>query len=318
MKIEERIKSEAEKYEIKTTSQQILNRFKAKKQKQPFFRRPLILTLSLAMLIIIIAIPVALNLNKEHQHYQPNEVNIENKGSGLNDRTLLSSMSFQLFYGGYMLDATEQNITTSKMSLKVSDEDFMRAKQQYSQVFPMIEPMFNNEQGLVSQYESIDFNYANKEYYYLMQVADFKLYLQEDIQTTQKRLNALYYLDGQYFNGYIQAEVEHDEAEIVMSFVKGSQTIIIERDLEKTEFSIEYVVMENGKEVSCYEVEIEYEDNELICSYEYVDSTTELEIETTKNGNIYSIVYQEESKQYEIELKMTLTVTNDEYIYELN
>lgn len=317
MKIEDKIKQEAYSYDIKTSSSDILNQLNKNKKPAWYLKYRYAISFSLIAIIAVLIIIPTLFINKENNNGNNNSVYVENTSSKLNDTSLLSAMSFQLFYGGSMFDATNKSTSTKLGIAKVTTEDFNRAQAKYEEIYPIIQTMFNNKNGLYSCYESCDFIYENNEYSYYMQVAEFGIYLQADIMNTDKRIQALYFLNDQYYLGFIEASIENDEAEVEMSFTRGNQVIEIERDFEKEEFSIEYSIYENNKKIETYEIEIEYEDDELICDYEYENSKTALQIETKVIDNSYLISYVEE-KERNISLEMIMTIVDGKHFYILN
>lgn len=310
MSIEQKIKDEISQYEIKTSSDKILSML-PKKEKRPSYFKRYSMAFACFAVILLICIPLGIHLSKGGVN-PDTPIEIQNNSAKLNESTLLSTMSVQLFYGGHMLDTKENSIPTNLKMKNTTPEDFTRAQAQFTKVFPLIEPFFSNSSGLESVYQSIDFTYDSIEYKYKLEVDEYQLYLKQDILSTKKKIDALYVFDTTYYKGTIQGKQEIDESEIEMVIYKENQEIHIERNFEKEEYSIEYQILENNKEIESYEIEIEYEDNQLVCSYEYESKAMELELEIHKTNSEYTIIYKEDGS-YDISLEMVYDSISKEY-----
>ena len=112
--IEREIKENIMKYEIKTTSNDILNKMKKKKFS---FKLPIIISTSFALacsVLLVVLIPSIVN-NKP--------LFIENTSNKLNDRSLLSSLSLQMNIGEIFNDNSSSNIRKAKKD--ITNDDFI-------------------------------------------------------------------------------------------------------------------------------------------------------------------------------------------------
>lgn len=308
--LENKIKEVENFYEIKTTSSDILEKIcidkKSVKSKSKFIFKPLFVTLAFVAIAVLCFIPILLKDGDQEK------VEIRNQGSSLTDTSLLSTVSFQLFYSGEVLSLNDnQNIYSFKM---MSEDDFSIIKGKYDKINPLIQDLFRNQAGIESYYKEVDFTYEGKRYNYQLTVDQYVMYLESNIQDSDEiEVNMLLNIEQEYYNGKIEIERDGDETEISLTYQVGDYSYEIERNYEKQEFSMAHTTYYKSKEVNSFEVELEYEDNELICTYEYESDSEEFEYEVRKISNDKFVIHYE-SDDEECDFSLQIIDGQNEYI----
>lgn len=308
--LENKIKEVENFYEIKTTSSDILEKIcidkKSVKSKSKFIFKPLFATLAFVAIAVLCFIPILLKDGDQEK------VEIRNQGSSLTDTSLLSTVSFQLFYSGEVLSLNDnQNIYSFKM---MSEDDFSIIKRKYDKINPLIQDLFRNQAGIESYYKEVDFTYEGKRYNYQLTVDQYVMYLESNIQDSDEiEVNMLLNIEQEYYNGKIEIERDGDETEISLTYQVGDYSYEIERNYEKQEFSMAHTTYYKFKEVNSFEVELEYEDNELICTYEYESDSEEFEYEVRKISNDKFVIHYE-SDDEECDFSLQIIDGQNEYI----
>ncbi len=153
--IEREIKENIMKYEIKTTSNDILNKMKKKKFS---FKLPIIISTSFALacsVLLVVLIPSIVN-NKP--------LFIENTSNKLNDRSLLSSLSLQMNIGEIFNNNSSSNIRKAKKD--ITNDDFIYCVDKIENIIPIYEDFLTNKDGIKYIFKEEKFSYQNNVYKY--------------------------------------------------------------------------------------------------------------------------------------------------------
>lgn len=290
--IENDIKNSLKDYEIKTTSEDILIKFNKTNHKKSFNilkNKRFILSASIAFgLLLILLIPTLLYVNNSKGN------TTKFQGKSLTDSSVLSTVSFQLLYSGDLEASKSEELSLSK---RFSSSEFSVVSSRYTKLHPFISDLFNNKNGISSIYSENSFQYNNENYYYTLLVDEYTMYLKDDIVNVDKlKTSILIKLNDEYYTGYLDIRLKDDEYEIEYSYSDNEYTYVIERNYEKDEYSMEYKTFKDSVEISSLEIELEYDDEELICTYEYESEASEYQYEITKmNEYKYYIEYEEDN-----------------------
>lgn len=284
--MEKRIKDSFD-YEIKTTSNDILK--KLEKPKRVYLARPFIFGY-VSIFILVLALSFVLFRNKGGK-----EIKIDN--------TVLSKMSLQLFYGGELTGESSRSLK------RLNTSEFERAKEEYNKVHNLVLDMFNSNGVIEYTYEAHDFTYNGVAYHYEFKVLEDSIYLIDELKNDDE-VEALFYINGKYYSGILEFEVEDDETEIEMSYYDGEYLISIKRDYELDEYEVEYSVSLNGSEIEIYEIQVEIED-ELVCEIEHKTLNKDVSFEIIKLEGYYEINYSERSYLFDFNITMKLEIIDN-------
>ena len=306
--IEKEIKENITKYEIKTTSNDILNKMNKKKFN---FKLPVIISSSFALvcsILLIVLIPSLIN-NKP--------LFIENTSNRLNDKSLLSSLSLQMNIGE-IFNNSSSNVR--KLKNNISDEDFTYCVDKIDNIIPIYEDFLTNKDGIKYIFKEEKFSYQNNVYKYQLITDNSVLYLNNDLTNNKNKIkeNILLFLDKQYYFGEIEFKYEQEEIETEIIYYNNEYKYVIQKDYEQEEYGIEYCAYLNNERLYKYSIELEYEDDELEFSYSKKTNDNKLEIEILSYNNNKEINFEEKTKEKELSLENIIFEINDNkriYIY---
>ena len=219
------------------------------------------------------------------------------------DNTVLSKMSLQLFYGGELTGESSRSLK------RLNTSEFERAKEEYNKVHNLVLDMFNSNGVIEYTYEAHDFTYNGVAYHYEFKVLEDSIYLIDELKNDDE-VEALFYINGKYYSGILEFEVEDDETEIEMSYYDGEYLISIKRDYELDEYEVEYSVSLNGSEIEIYEIQVEIED-ELVCEIEHKTLNKDVSFEIIKLEGYYEINYSERSYLFDFNITMKLEIIDN-------
>ena len=225
------------------------------------------------------------------------------------DNVVLSKMSIQLFYG------SELNLEANYSAAKLSDDEFEHAKEEYNKMHNLVSNMFDYNGIIEYTYEKCNLTHNNIDYHYVFKVSDNSIYLIEDLKGDDE-VSALFYINGNYYPGQLEFEVDKDETEIEMSYYDGDYLISIQRDYELDEYEVEYRISLGNDEIETYEISVDIED-EYVCEIEHKTLSKEVYIKIIVVDNHYEIEYKEESNEYDFQIKMKLEITDGEKNFEI-
>lgn len=292
--IEREIKENIMKYEIKTTSNDILNKMKKKKFS---FKLPIIISTSFALacsVLLVVLIPTFVN-NKP--------LFIENTSNKLNDRSLLSSLSLQMNIGEIFNNNSSSNIRKAKKD--ITNDDFIYCVDKIENIIPIYEDFLTNKDGIKYIFKEEKFSYQNNVYKYQLITDNSVLYLNNDLTNNKNKIkeNILLLLDNQYYFGEIEFKYEQEEIETEIIYYNNEYKYVIQKDYEQEEYGIEYGAYLNDERIYKYSIELEYEEDELEFSYSKKTNDDKLEIEILSYDNNKEINFEEKTKTKELTIE---------------
>ena len=292
--IEREIKENIMKYEIKTTSNDILNKMKKKKFS---FKLPIIISTSFALacsVLLVVLIPSIFN-NKP--------LFIENTSNKLNDRSLLSSLSLQMNIGEIFNNNSSSNIRKAKKD--ITNDDFIYCVDKIENIIPIYEDFLTNKDGIKYIFKEEKFSYQNNVYKYQLITDNSVLYLNNDLTNNKNKIkeNILLLLDNQYYFGEIEFKYEQEEIETEIIYYNNEYKYVIQKDYEQEEYGIEYGAYLNDERIYKYSIELEYEEDELEFSYSKKTNDDKLEIEILSYDNNKEINFEEKTKTKELTIE---------------
>ena len=302
--IEREIKENIMKYEIKTTSNDILNKMKKKKFS---FKLPIIISTSFALacsVLLVVLIPTFVN-NKP--------LFIENTSNKLNDRSLLSSLSLQMNIG--------EIFNNKKAKKDITNDDFIYCVDKIDNIIPIYEDFLTNKDGIKYIFKEEKFSYQNKTYKYQLITDNSVLYLNNDLTNNKNKIkeNILLFLDKQYYFGEIEFKYEQEEIETEIIYYNNEYKYVIQKDYEQEEYGIEYGAYLNDERIYKYSIELEYEEDELEFSYSKKTNDDKLEIEILSYENNKEINFEEKTKTKELTIEnIRFEKDNEKRIYIYN
>ena len=308
--IEREIKENIMKYEIKTTSNDILNKMKKKKFS---FKLPIIISTSFALacsVLLVVLIPSIVNSKP---------LFIENTSNKLNDRSLLSSLSLQMNIGEIFNNNSSSNIRKAKND--ITNDDFIYCVDKIENIIPIYEDFLTNKDGIKYIFKEEKFSYQNNAYKYQLITDNSVLYLNNDLTNNKNKIkeNILLLLDNQYYFGEIEFKYEQEEIETEIIYYNNEYKYVIQKDYEQEEYGIEYGAYLNDERIYKYSIELEYEEDELEFSYSKKTNDDKLEIEILSYDNNKEINFEEKTKTKELTIEnIRFEKDNEKRIYIYN
>ena len=323
MDIKNKIQSEINDYQIKTTSQQILARFeleknkKEEKKKTPFWI-PFASSLSLACACAA-TIALCVNFIPSRPDDNPNRSdvmdNVIKEVVPLNDSSVLSQAGLQLFCSGQFNQASQPNNNNRKNALKFEeDEDIdininvadkeKRIKDTYTPLFSLANDFFTTQNQLSIVYGKTDFQYGGIKYSYVLAQGENKVYTRKDLNSQFTKTDALYCIGDETYFGFISVENDDDEEEqtIRSTFVNKDKQISIYKETEEDETSLLYRISDLSKNseniLETYKISTEFSKgsarfDECEITHATTSSLVKTSTEYDKDENKYEVEYMD-------------------------
>lgn len=318
-RIKEEIKNSITTYQIKTTSQDIMNKYYAKQSKMNFFKKKILLPVSFLCVCSIIAVISMVSLINNNQ----DKIIVENQSNKLNDSSLLANISLKLSIGKQFIVENDNSFSKkAKFNNKVTDDDFMYSVEKIEKIFPTYSAYLNEKEGLEYSLKKVKFTYLNNSYQYQLTTKDAILYLNNDLSKEVKKYKediVINFNDDNFYIGELKIKNKDDEVETEITYSIDEYTYKIQKDIESLSYGIETIVYKNNHELYNYSLSFDYEDDEFEFEYEYENKETEYEIEISfkeKKGKIL-IDFEEKSSERNLDLSdIILTLENNSRIYE--
>lgn len=317
--IKEEIKDSITNYQIKTTSQDIMDKYYAKKHKMNFFKKKVLIPLSTLCACAIIAIVSIVNIINNKQ----DKIIVENQSNKLNDSSLLANISLELSIGKHFIVENDNGFSKkAKLNNKITDDDFIYSVEKIEKIYPTYDTYLNEKEGLEYSFKKVKFTYLNNSYQYQLTTKDAILYLNNDLSKKSKKYKEdiiINFNDNNFYVGELKIKTEDDEIEAEITYSIDEYTYKIQKDIESLSYGIETIVYKNNHELYNYSLSFDYEDDEFEFEYEYENKETEYEIEVTfteKKGKTL-IDFEEKSSEKDLDLSdIILTLENNSRIYE--
>lgn len=302
----DKLKKEADNYEIKLTSNDILKKFHEETNTRRSFNYKPLLAFGLSIAILITGGVILLN---------ENEKNISNKYVNILSLEVASSLDLIDSYNTVNL-----NMLKRKNDDSIDDSSFQDICKNFKDNYHVLKSSIEYKND--KSYEVYEGNYEINDSKYTYKVSldnDKFLYFSintksNDNITKEKYIGVLESNDNYYpLEGVRKLNSNSKEDEIDISITLSKSTIItIEQETERSESSYSYSIIENKKEI--YELEIDFERDEI--EMECSDLDKEYEYEINEKNGYYSIYYSYENKDIEVDGSMTLTIENNKFIFE--
>ena len=342
MDIKNKIQSEINDYQIKTTSKQILARFELEKNKKEEKKKtplwiPLTGSLSLAcacaatFALCVNFIPSRPDDNpKQSDHID----NVIQEVVPLNDSSVLSQAGLQLFCSGQFNQASQSDSGNKKNALKFEEDDDVeinvnvtdkekRIKETYTPLFSLANDFFMTENQLSIVYGKTDFQYGGIKYSYVLAQGDNKVYTRKDLNSHIAMTDALYCIGDETYLGIIYVENDDDgeEQTIRSTFVNKDKKISIYKETEEDETALFYQISDLSEKsenvLEIYKISTEFSKgstrfDECEITHATTSSLVKTSTEYDKDENIYEVEYMDMTYVPYSLLKTEFTFTIDE------
>lgn len=309
------IKDTLNEYEIKTTSNQILNTYyerngntPVKKTKSSWWKIGSILTISSACALSVL---VVLLYNKNND----NRTNIVEIQDDSNNR-----VAFQLLSGIELTDFYANNSSKKRYLKSASESEFPTVVDMYDKANDMVQSSYISKENMVKNVYEGQFDGVYRESYpYKMDVKcreNFIFYydgkIEKDDEEIEMTIHGEIHQNEEVYKVIANSEKSVDETEYEISiFFDETHYVIIEQEEEINEYTYLYNIFE-GNEV-IYEIEFENDDGEQTLDIKKNNDFYEYKINHVQT-NINNIHYCTSFA----EGKMTLEYKEDIKIYTEN
>lgn len=263
----DKIKNQLEKYEIKTSSKEILNHFyeirdaKIIKNKSRFFGLKLISSMIAATAIILTFVKVILPGNG-HKGVRPSYSNTIPNGATLVEDDNENHVAFQLLSGIGLLDFIDSD-STSDLSVRRNKNISLDQFSEIVDVFDKANELINNSSLMDIEktvYEG-DFLVSNKHYPFMMNIKGFNedivIYYDSKIENDEKHETEIHgevHYQNKTFKILGEKEEEQLDSEFELTiFIDEKNYIKIEQEIEVDEYEYKYFIHEDG--VKVYEID---------------------------------------------------------------
>ena len=319
MKIEEKLKSEAESYEIKTTSETILSKYEIRQQerteaktKKRLWWVPLLGLVGAGMVASAIILPVtlgrvAINLkDSSESQTSAKDVILVRQTKALGDQSLLSQAGLQLFYGAQLekggSNGGKKTLRANDSSVSPENPQHEEVKRNYNSMFTTINSFFATDNGLSLTYASTSYLYEGITYSYVIIEGDNRLYTVKDIREGSPINLALYEIGGEVFSGIVYVDSEEEEQEIRCWFRNGNKEITMSQESDEDGAGLFYRIVDttsaSATSVEFYKISLEWAEEETDSSFDecfflHSSGTKMVKAETQykKKKNEYSVDY---------------------------
>ena len=323
--IEQKLREETSSLEIKTTSKMILSRFEEKQaeKKKMNLWVPLssaaVLLAACSVTAFVLISPLTKEIGSSSDLTSENPfislpqgfVSLIDQEVALDDQNLVSQTGLQLFFGSQLTGG--ENTLSRVRNLKsrygnhgITAEQEEIVKTTYDEMFSTINSFFSTNDRLSILYGTIDFNYqtvlGEVEYHYALIEGDNIIYTVDDIRSGEEINQALYYFDGEYYEGTIVTYQEEDEEEkkTYSYFRKGMKEITIKQETDEDGTGLFYRINDysdfgNPKE-EWYKISIEWDEENPDSNFDECKfiHQTQTRIVNTKTE------YSEDDNQYQV------------------
>ena len=323
--IEQKLREETSSLEIKTTSKMILSRFEEKQaeKKKMNLWVPLssaaVLLAACSVTAFVLISPLTKGNDSSSDLTSENPfislpqgfVSLIDQEVALDDQNLVSQTGLQLFFGSQLTGG--ENTLSRVRNLKsrygnhgITAEQEEIVKTTYDEMFSTINSFFSTNDRLSILYGTIDFNYqtvlGEVEYHYALIEGDNIIYTVDDIRSGEEINQALYYFDGEYYEGTIVTYQEEDEEEkkTYSYFRKGMKEITIKQETDEDGTGLFYRINDYsdfGKpKEEWYKISIEWDEENPDSNFDECKfiHQTQTRIVNTKTE------YSEDDNQYQV------------------
>ena len=290
MSIENKIKEELLNYEIKTTSDDILNRLPSKQKSKKF---NIFIPFAVSFAVLAIGIFSIVNMvNDKDKLYIKNQ-------ALLSDDTILSNAALELYYGGSMY---EENVSLLVYG-EYEDDEFEDAVEKYKDISDMVDDLYSkNENGIISYYENTSFKYNDKKYSYKLTVDDYVLYSKEDF-TKSSSTNVILEFNNKFLSGNI--EVLPDSNDVILSYEINEENIKITKNHNDKNISFNYDVTNDfDNKFKSHILEMEFnEENDMMLKYSFKDEGPGFEMEIRMDNGKHNIDFYDHEHENKVQME---------------
>ena len=301
--IKDKITKEANSYQIKTTSKDILSKYQKQKENdlikkvKPFYLRSSFISAVSFCILAVIVIPTSIYFSNKNTRSSQNEVLIPT-----NNKTIKMA-SYELFAGINYLDLNSPVSLIKKQNQKVNYNDFQEAVKDFDTFYPLINNIVNYDSNYTP------FNSEDQNYPYAIKINNFEFYYASQLENNKDKVQG--YLKDKNNSYYVEIEKEEEQEDdeleietktkIYQSSKKSSNYILIEKNLENEDNQIEaeYSLTDyrNSKIYTKLIFELESDEKEFT-----IETKNEIEEEqkyliTNETSNILNLNYQNEENE---------------------
>lgn len=302
-----KIKKEADTYQIKTTADTILNRFHETTNIVPNNKKTIwkpLLAFSLSFAFIGSFILFFNNTNDNSTSNTPIDHSLNKKYANIISLEVSGSLNLIEKYNSLTLISLSKN--------DINEDYFQDICNNFASNYHILNKSLSYKNNYEYNIEKDNFSINNSTYEYKITLENNKyLYYSSTIKTNDNRTKEIYTgileMNDNYYplSGTRKTNSNNNKDEIDISITLNNITTLnIEQETERSEYSYSYSIIKNNYEV--YELEIDFEKDEI--EMECMNNQKEYEYEITIANNSYSIEYQYSYLKNEIEGNMTLII----------
>lgn len=300
----DKLKQEANSYEIKTSSNQILNKYHDTNKNTNPSKKVNYIALIPALLACFVSVGVIIsNINKTN--------------------TIINSeddiISLEISSGISLVKAKTNNVRQLKQA-KLEQNEFNKICDDFMDSYTILEQSVSYKNNNVAKAEKGEFvvdgiTYTSKVsidenstlYYLSNEYTDKKEY-KEKYEGILIIDNVSYEVDGKRS---LNTKNNEDEIDLTI-YVDENTHINIEQESERSEFSYSYSIVEYGK--TTYEIEIDFEKDEI--EMECYKENVEYEYSIVSKKNYYLVDYEISKGENELEGSFRLTIVESKYTFQ--
>lgn len=314
-KISEELKSEANKYTIKTSASDILkiHNEKNKKEKTPWYKKKLFMILTPAFAIILFSVILGINLIDD----KPGSV-IQSYTIKREDKSGYAKATIEIVNGVNLLSNSQITPTTLRKS-NIDNLAFKQLCTSFEQSYPMIDSLFTNNVNFSVSVEQSEFIIQKESFIYKMEIENhLTIYLNTDLDTKTTETSSGYAIDGdKIYSIDLEKEYDKEDDEIELSIkihISNKNYLYIKSEATTMEYGYSYELYHNDELVKEISIEYEVDDDEVECEVEIYYNQQDYEFDLTYSNQAYTIHY--ETDDYEGTMILTIYPTYREYFEE--
>lgn len=285
-------------YEIKTTSNDILNKYNktinSRKDNNHSLKYKLIssITASLAAVTAFVFVFLYITGNKS--------TNSTSTKQSLVDKSIYSKLSLEVYYSSLIM--SDEHISLCSLE----QNEFDRIINDIEAIYPIFDRLDSKKDGLSVKSYSTDYTYNNVDYKFVLEIENEMIYLLEDITNLKEEYEGkclLSYSDGSQYEGIIDLDLEDDEMECEIIYYVEGYTYKLSREMDTDEYEINLEIEKDGEDICEYSIELEYKNKKLEFEYKFEDKINDdkdIVLSLVYKNNTYFVTFKDESKDIDV------------------
>lgn len=302
--LKEKLTKEANNYEIKLTSNDILDNYHKKEEtnKSKKFNFATLIPVFAGCFICIISATLIAQNTEENNNLFADTISLE----------VSSSLSLLKAYNTTSINGLRKS--------NINEDEFIEICNDFMDNYSVVDKSLSYKNNDKNKIEEGTFDVDNKTYTYKISLSnDNYLYYSAKTQDDNKEYkekyegvlvfeDEIYEVDGKRSLNSISKE---DEIDLTIK-IDDVTTLQIQQESERSEFSYSYEIIKNN--VSIYELEIDFENDEI--EMESYKDNVEYEYQINYKNNKYIVSYERQENDNEIEGVFYLSIEDNQYIFE--